>query len=144
MCLAAIAWPRNAEAAAGAGGDGKFAPIIFYVKVYNGVYVSPTRTANRTAAAGQLVPGQSTVDVKAYGYNYITLSPGGSYMFSKQNGVQDPNRLVSVFYAKNSGAVSELTLEQRKDQKTITLYVLVNASGKEAPTITLAPAGVTF
>ncbi|MEI7688311.1 MAG: hypothetical protein WCL32_25170, partial [Planctomycetota bacterium] len=67
--VAALAWPRQADAS---GGIDPKAPTktTFYIRVYNGLYINTgrtaKRTANRTAAVGQLVPGQATLDVKAY------------------------------------------------------------------------------
>ena len=133
MFVAALAWPRQADATGGP----KTLPT-YYIKVYNGVYVSAGRTAKRTAAAGELVPGQSTVDVKAYGaISFTTLPPGGQCTFSRE---RSTNPLMSNFIAKNGDATSQMGLSQG----TNILYILVSASGGAAPTIELAPAGVTF
>jgi len=137
MFVAALAWPKQADATS----EPKKFPT-YYIKVYNGIYVSAGRTANRTAAAGELVPGQSTVHVKAYGAtSFTTLSPGSSCQFSKE--ASNSKAVKSTFIAANGDATSTLALSQEKNAGQI-LYLLVNASGSAAPTITAAPPGVTF
>ena len=143
MFVAALAWPRQADAA---GGVAIKAPkTTFYIRVYNGLYINTgrtaKRTANRTAAAGQLVPGQATLDVNAYSRNpSITLLPGTTHEFTQRKSYTPFD---STFYAKNGDAASSFNLRQAYPETTM-IYLLVNASGTAAPTITRAPPGVTF
>jgi len=81
------------------------------------------------------------VTVNAYAATTsTTLSPGGTFSITQKSGA---NPFVSTFIAKNGDAVSQKQLSQSTSSGQI-LYILVNASGDAAPTIELAPAGVTW
>jgi hypothetical protein len=143
MFLAALAWPRQADA--GDSIDPKAPKYAYSIRVYNGLYINTGRTAkstaNRTAAAGQLVPGQATLNVQAYSQNpFITLLPGVPEQFTQRRSYTPFD---STFYAKNGNAASSFNLRQTYPETTM-IYLLVNASGTAAPTITRAPPGVTF
>ncbi len=147
MFLAALAWPRQADASDSI--DPKAPKYAYSIRVYNGLYINTGRTAkstakstaNRTAAAGQLVPGQATLDVQAYSRNpFITLLPGMTHEFTQRKSYTPFD---STFYAKNGNAASSFNLRQTYPETTM-IYLLVNASGTAAPTITRAPPGVTF
>jgi hypothetical protein len=78
------------------------------------------------------------LDVKAYNDNFATLSPGSIVQFSQTKATSS----FTTVCAKNGDALSFFDLTQ--SSATTTIYLLVNASGTAAPTITRAPDGVTF
>jgi len=123
MCLAVLAWPRNAEAEFGAAKSVKKTNTI---KVKNALVVD-----------GNLVPGQYPLNVSAYSSDAKTLGSGvvGVYETTTEKSV-----LATVIYAalvSDASKKNALTVDQSKGS---TLYYLAYADGPAAkPTIMLSP-----
>ena len=127
MCLAALAWPRNA---AGDGGS-KTTSYTYKTKFYNGAW-------NGTA----LIPGQATLEVDAYNtYQFTTISAGQKIEKTITAKATNIENLVQVKNSQPPGKQSQLIVFQKDGS---TLYFLVFASGNGTPEITQAPFGVTF
>lgn len=134
MFLAALAWPRRAEA----GSPSAKVPFkTFTTKVYNGSYVQNT-----------LVPGQAPVNVSAYNQQAVSLLGGSTKTFSSDQNQDLIQTLVRAFTTPQSANTSSYTFfaqgvgEGYPMQQTIYVLVSVGYTGK--PTITQAPVGVTF
>lgn len=129
MCLAALAWPRNA--AGGGTGGTKNSTSTFKTKFYNGAWVG-----------NALIPGQATLEVDAYNaYEYTTITAG---QIIEKTFSGKASFLQNVVRAKNSQPPGDLSQQIIRQTGGTTLYFLVFASGNGAPTITQAPNGVVF
>ena len=132
MFVAALAWPRHAEAARN---NYKTDPsALVFAKVYNGFYLSGTG----------LIPGQYAINVYAYGQTQykITMTGGAIRLWSKIANNSTEPCTIDAASAVNANAKFQTVENQGYGT---TLYFLVNSSGPNAvPTITRAPAGVRF
>ena len=124
MCLAVLAWPRNAEAEFGAAKS---------VKKTNTIKVKNARVIE----GGEIVPGQYPLNVSAYSSGAKTLGGGevGVYETKTEKSV-----LATVIYAalvSDASKKNALTVDQVKGS---TLYYLAYSDGPTAaPTIMLSP-----
>jgi hypothetical protein len=129
MFVAAIVWPRNAEAEFGAAKT---------IKETNTIKVKNARVIE----GGIIVPGQYPLNVSAYSSAAKTLGSGevGVYETKTEKSV-----LATVIYAaivSDASKKNALTVDQAKGS---TLYYLAYSDGPTAaPTITQAPPGVKF
>ena len=127
MCLAALAWPRNAEAAVPNVGAAKGATLTNTIKVKNA----------RVIEGGEIVPGQYPLNVSAYSSGAKTLGGGevGVYETKTEKSV-----LATVIYAALVSDASKKNALAVNQSKGSTLYYLAYADGPAAnPTIMLSP-----
>jgi hypothetical protein len=134
MCLAALAWPRNA---AGAGGDVfSKTKYFYYVKVKNAF----------VGEGGKLISGSSELDVWAYTRANIATLTGGAvrlYTFQNNSG-NDITADISALFPLEPLSATFLGINQKRNT---TLYVLAYADSLTRTrriTIKQAPPGVTF
>jgi len=134
MFVAALAWPRQAEA--GQASDKASPGEFVHAKVYNGFYLSGTG----------LIPGQYAINVYAYGQtqNKITMTGGTIRFWLANNSINNTTTCtINAASAVNTNAKSQKSVSNQRNGTT--LYFFANSSApNEAPTITQAPAGVTF
>jgi hypothetical protein len=134
MCLAALAWPRNA---AGAGGDVfSKTTYFYYVKVKNAF----------VGEDGTLTPGSSELDVWAYNKaNIASLTGGAVRLYKYQNssgGIVTAE--ISADFPLEPKSPTTIKFDQGKNT---TLYYLAYADSLTRTrriTIKQAPPGVTF
>ena len=144
MLVAALAWPRKAEAMTGygpgpAGPDGEqqfkrwnVPNTEFHTKIYNGY-----------CEDGVVYPGTATLAVAAYGRSpSATLLPGQTATFDLRSVGGDSFNKVTAQHLATLGKTSVAFFTQPINIPI--LYILVNVTGTDAPTITQAPAGVKF
>jgi hypothetical protein len=133
MCLAALAWPRNA---AGAGGDVFGKNYSYHVKVKNAF----------VGEGGKLISGSSELDVWAYTRANIATLTGGAvrlYTFQNNSG-NDITADISALFPLEPLSETFLGINQKRNT---TLYVLAYADSLTRTrriTIKQAPPGVTF
>ena len=132
MFVAALAWPRQAEA----GNAAKGVKTIYQTRVFNGYYDTTTK---------KLVAGGATLNVYYWkalnSFDQAILAPGQVGTFNSVPMVEGPKVLLTVF----NPALDVVGFSARFEQDTLILYILTNASPPSgAPTTTQAPAGVKF
>lgn len=130
MVVAALAWPRRAEAGVNLIKEKKY---TYTTNFYNGFYVQ-----------NSLVPGQVPVNVRVYEQNAVTLLGGDKKAFSLTVNSNQQNALVYATTTSTRAVPFHQTADgQYPDQKDI--YVLVSADPQTGePRITQAPNGVTW
>ena len=132
MCLAALAWPRNAAGS----DDGKDVNSTYTIKVKNAF----------VGEGGKLVPGSSTLNVWAYDASKSkTLAGGAVGVYTKQ--VNDSGLIKATIYAAFPELPKQETSISIFQDKDTTLYYLAYADSftrTRRITITKAPPGVTF
>jgi len=133
MFVAALAWPRQAEA----GNSAKGVKTTYQTRVFNGYYDTTTK---------QLVAGGAALEVYYHqvgkSRDIAILAPGQVATFKSVPVVEGPTVFLTVY---NSGIVGSPGSSARFEQDTLILYILTNASPPIGiPTITKAPAGVKF
>ena len=134
MCLAALAWPRNA--AGGGISDPKNPKNTFTIKVKNAF----------VGEGGKLVPGSSELDVWAYGGDQIKSLTGGAVGVYTNKTFSSSITEVDISAAFPEPPKQEAVISIFQDKNT-TLYYLAYADSftrTRRITITKAPAGVTF
>jgi hypothetical protein len=133
MCLAALAWPRNAAAA---GSGPKYALPSYNIKVKNAF----------VGEGGKLIPGPSTLNVWAYAADQVkTLTGGDVGKYGK--GLNYGGRLQVTIYAAFPEQPIQQTTATIYQFPDTTLYYLAYADSRtRTPRITIeqAPAGVKF
>ena len=138
MLVAALAWPRKAEAMTGVRQTSQpFKTLAvpnteFHTKIYNGY-----------CEDGVVYPGTATLAVAAYGRSpSATLLPGQTATFDLRSVGGDSFNKVTAQHLATLGKTSVAFFTQPINIPI--LYILVNVTGTDAPTITQAPAGVKF
>jgi len=135
MCLAALAWPRNAAG----GGRSNLTikdPFTYKIKVKNAF----------VGEDGKLISGSSELDVWAYGKANVATLTGGAvrlYTFQDTSGYVIDVAISAMFPLEPMSQTS-LNIKQKKDT---TLYYLAYADSRTRTrriTIERAPDGVTF
>jgi hypothetical protein len=138
MCLAALAWPRNA-----AGGGGR---TNLTIKVPKAIYKIKVKNAF-VGEGGKLIPGSSTLDVWAYSDSQITTLTGGDVRLYQKQLDNDPGQIkveISAAFPEEPIQKTSIEITQKTDT---TLYFLAYADSLTRTrriTITKAPPGVTF
>ncbi len=131
MCLAALAWPRNA---AGEGSAAK-TKYKYTIKVKNAF----------VGEGGELVAGSSTLNVWAYGPNQKkTLTGGAVSAFSTQSPFDGIRATIYAAFPEMPIQETSITILQ---EENTTLYYLAYADSLTRTrriTIKQAPDGVTF
>ena len=137
MFVAALAWPRQAEAGNGSRGKVYVPPNHLYTtKIYNGSYDKQKQT---------LSPGLYAVNVSAYGQAAVTLAGGGKTQFESERGLGTESRVLATNPETPQPETRSAVFDQYADTSSSVIYVLVCAASLTAtPTITLAPSGVRF
>ena len=128
MCLAALAWPRNA-----AGGDSAEKNArTFTIKVKNA----------RVIEGGMIVSGQYPLNVWAYDpTKKKTLTSGAVGVYTRTAPVDS---IFATIYAGSTGMSLRETSLSTVQVDAVLYYLAYADSPTGTPTITKAPAGVTF
>ena len=135
MCLAALAWPRNAAGGGFTYDNSKSTDNEYTIRVKN-AYVGD---------GGELVPGTSTLNVWAYGAGKTATLTGGAVGVYTQTTIL--NTLNVTIYAAFPEMPKQETAISITQYKNTTLYYLAYADSLTRTrriTITKAPPGVTF